>query len=59
KTVAETKVCSQFYLNGEMPKEITAAFKKVPTGVKLSANVRALDSFDNASAAIVSSEFNV
>ncbi|GHT46438.1 hypothetical protein FACS189454_07580 [Planctomycetales bacterium] len=59
KTVATIKKSSQFFLNSAMPRELTADFFGLPTGKKLTASVRALDSFDNESAAIVSTAFEI
>ncbi|GHT12067.1 hypothetical protein FACS1894170_06440 [Planctomycetales bacterium] len=59
-TVAATvKQSSQFYLTTQMPEKLTAEFDKLPSGKKLTASVKAVDSFNNESAAIVSDAFSV
>jgi hypothetical protein len=59
KTLATVKKFSQFCLNSAMPETLTATFKTVPKGKKLTAAVKALDSFNNTSEVIVSEEFTV
>jgi Icc-related predicted phosphoesterase len=59
KTAATAKPSSRFYLNSEMPKEISVVFKTLPAEIPLTAEVRALDSFGNSSPAIASSVVTV
>ncbi|GHT45955.1 hypothetical protein FACS189454_06310 [Planctomycetales bacterium] len=59
ETVASYKQSSQFYLTTQMPETLTAEFDKLPSGKKLTASVKALDSFNNESDAIVSIPFSV
>ncbi|GHT10832.1 hypothetical protein FACS1894170_03600 [Planctomycetales bacterium] len=59
--VLRFSVFSQFYLNSEMPKELTVKFDKLPaselTGNELTAAVRAYDSYGNKTGRIWSKPF--
>jgi Icc-related predicted phosphoesterase len=57
KTVTLNKKSSEFFLNSMMPEKLSVDFFSLPPGKKLTANVTALDSFNNKSATIVSNEF--
>jgi Icc-related predicted phosphoesterase len=57
--IASHKQCSQFYLTIQQPDKLTAEFADLPKGKQLTASVKALDVFNNESAAIVSEKFTV
>jgi hypothetical protein len=57
--IASYKQFSQFYLTIQQPDKLTVEFADLPKGKQLTASVRALDVFNNQSAAIVSEKFTV
>ncbi|MDR3232557.1 MAG: metallophosphoesterase [Planctomycetaceae bacterium] len=59
ETVASYKQFSQFYLTIQQPEKLTVEFNDLPKGKQLVASVKALDSFGNVSAAVVSEPFTV
>ncbi|MDR3260900.1 MAG: metallophosphoesterase [Tannerella sp.] len=50
---------SQFYLNSEMPAQLTVSFSALPPGKTLTAQVKAVDSYNNQSTPIKSEPFIV
>jgi Icc-related predicted phosphoesterase len=50
---------SQFYLNSEMPATLTATIPCLPDNKPLTAQVKAVDSYNNQSAAIIGSSFTL
>ena len=57
KTVATHGLFSGYYLNSRMPKALSMTLQGVPDGKTLTARVKALDSYKNASAWLVSEPF--
>jgi hypothetical protein len=57
QTVASFSQFSQFYLNNEMPQELTVTFSELPSSASLVAEVTAIDSYGNASEPVVSAPF--
>jgi hypothetical protein len=53
------KIFSQYYLNSSMPEQLTVNFSGLPTGKKLTAQVKAIDSYNDQSMPIVSKTFKV
>jgi hypothetical protein len=50
---------SQFYLNSEMPTELTVSFSGLPSAKSLTARVTAIDSYNNVSHPIISEPFQL
>lgn len=48
---------SEYYLNSQMPESFTITFNGIPSGTTLKARVKAIDSYNNESAAIESVKF--
>jgi predicted phosphodiesterase len=57
--VASYKKFSQFYLNSQTPKQLTVSFSGLPTGKKLTAQVKAVDSYNNQSVPVSSKTFKI
>jgi hypothetical protein len=54
QTVASYKKFSQYYLNSQMPKQLTVSFSGLPAGKKLTVQVKAVDSYNNQSVPVSS-----
>ncbi|MDR0611390.1 MAG: metallophosphoesterase [Planctomycetaceae bacterium] len=57
KVISSFRKFSQFYLNSEMPKELSVTFTDLPSGKTLSVRVTAIDSYNNSSKPIKSQPF--
>ncbi|MDR1674909.1 MAG: metallophosphoesterase [Tannerella sp.] len=59
QTVGSFRIFSQYYLSSHMPKQLTVNFSDLPAGKKLTAQVKAVDSYNNQSAPVVSKTFRI
>jgi predicted phosphodiesterase len=59
QVVASYRKFSQYYLNSQMPEQLTVNFSDLPAGKRLSAHVVSVDSYNNQSAPIVSKSFKI
>ena len=57
KVVNSNRRFSGFYLNSHQPQSISVDFSGVPSGTELTARVRGIDSYDNASEPLTSAPF--
>lgn len=57
KVVNSNRRFSGFYLNSHQPQSISVDFSGVPSGSELTARVRGIDSYDNASEPLTSAPF--
>ncbi|MDR2140141.1 MAG: metallophosphoesterase [Tannerella sp.] len=59
RTVYSFSIFSQFYLNSDMPKQLTRRFSGLPYGKTLTVRVTAADSYDNRSVPLTGETFTV
>jgi Icc-related predicted phosphoesterase len=59
QVIATFSKFSQFYLNSDMPHDLTVSFENLPVGKILLARVKAVDSYDNMSESITSKTFEI
>jgi predicted phosphodiesterase len=59
QTVASYRVFSQYYLNSRTPEQFTVCFGSLPAGKKLTAQVTAVDSYNNQSVSIGTRKFQL
>jgi Icc-related predicted phosphoesterase len=59
QVIASFSKFSQFYLNSNMPHDLTVTFKNLPAEKILSARVKAVDSYNNTSEPIKSETFKI
>jgi predicted phosphodiesterase len=59
RVVDSFRIFSQHYLNSRMPKQLTVNFAGLPAGENFTAQVTAVDSYNNQSAPAVSKTFKV
>ncbi|MDR1456163.1 MAG: metallophosphoesterase [Tannerella sp.] len=59
RTVYSSSIFSQFYLNSDMPEQLTRRFSGLPYGKTLTVQVTAADSYDNRSAPLAGETFTV
>lgn len=57
KVVATHRIFSGFYLNSEMPETLTVRFNGIPNNKTITAQVKAVDSFNNISEALAGEPF--
>jgi 3',5'-cyclic AMP phosphodiesterase CpdA len=59
QVVASYRKFSQFYLNSQMPEQLTVNFSDLPADKRLSAHVISVDSYGNRSTPVVSKSFTI
>jgi Icc-related predicted phosphoesterase len=59
KVIASFRKFSQFYLNSEMPKNLSVTFNNLPPQKTLTAKITAIDSYNNKSKPIQSKTFQI
>jgi hypothetical protein len=59
RTVHSSSIFSQFYLNSDMPEQLTRRISGLPCGKTLTVRVTAADSYDNRSEALTGETFTV
>jgi predicted phosphodiesterase len=57
--IASYKNFSQYYLNSQRPKQLSVIFSGLPKGKKLTAQIKAVDSYNNQSVPIISKPFKM